>query len=355
MKPQAESLRSLVLLGVCLVWGMALAFDDVCGQGTGKSNPPGIISTYAAGIFSAEPVHTEAAKELLLPIGARAVGMGRAVTAFQGNESAFWNPAGLAGIEDGRLVVLRGNSLVGEATALSLILARQPIGVLAFSYQFLDIGDQDFVDKDGNVLGTVSLRDHLGIVSFASQVLPWLDTGLNFKVYQTRLTCQGQCTDSGVTGTTYFLDAGLLARPGQGLPLRLGLMVAHAGPDLQLINAEQADPLPTRLRVAGAYEILNHFLDREGMELWVTAEMEDRLRDLGSPVLHLGAEFAAGQEDQIFLRAGYGQVQSGQPAGMAVGLGIKYQQFEIGIGKTLSGGGLGLESDPAQITFGVIF
>ena len=349
----SAAVRIRAVAAAALAAGLASA--SVEAQQAHGGDPPGSKAAYPASIFSAEPRSTENALTLLLPIGARAVGMGRAVTAQRGSESAFWNPAGLARIEEGRFVVLRGDDLAGEATALSLLLARQPLGTLTFSYKLLDLGDQDFVDEDQNVLGTVSFRDHLGIVSFASQVLPWLDTGLNFKVFQTRVTCRGQCTDSGVTGTTYFLDAGLLAMPLQALPLRLGVMVAHLGPDLQLINAEQADPLPTRLRVAATYEVLNHFFDWEDMELWATAELEDRFRDLGSPVLYLGAEFMAGRGDQVFLRAGYGQGQTGQPAGMAVGLGIHYQQFEIGIGKALSSTSLLDESEPVQVTFGVIF
>jgi hypothetical protein len=132
-------------------------------------------------------------------------------------------------------------------------------------------------------------------------------------------------------------------------------MVAHVGPDLQFINVEQADPMPTRLRAAASYEMLHHFLDREDMAIWTTVEMEDRLKELGSPVLYFGTEFSAGETDQVFLRAGYGQVQTGQPAGTAVGIGLRYQQFEIGIGKSLSGGSLAGESEPVHVTFGVRF
>lgn len=316
---------------------------------------PGTIGEYAASLFSRDPIATEGAFTLLLTMGAKAVGMSRAVTTSEGSESAFWNPAGLAQIQEGRFVVLRGNPLAGDATAFSLVLARQPIGVLAFSYQLLDFGDQDWTDKDGNTIGTVSFRDHLGIVSFATQILPGLDGGINFKIFQTRATCRGQCSDAGVSGTAYALDFGVISTPAESLPLKIAVMIAHAGPDLQVINAEQADPLPTRLRVAGSYELLNHFMEREDMELWTTAEVEDRLRDLGSPVLYLGAEFVAGQGDQIFLRAGYGQGQSGQPAGASVGFGLRYRQFEIGIGKSLSGSSVSDGSEPAMITFGVLF
>lgn len=349
----SDRLHRLRIL-VAVSSGVTLGFSGVLGQDLRSGHSPTTI-TASGGIFSAEPSSTEAALTLLLPIGARAVGMGRAVTAFSGQEAAFWNPAGLARLEDGRFVVLRGNSLAGEATAFSLILARQPLGTLTLSYQFLDLGDQDYTDKDNNILGTISNRHHLGIVSFATGVLPGLDAGVNFKVFQTRTTCRGQCTESGAKGTTYLLDAGILATPFQAVPFRLGVLLAHAGPDLQVINVEQADPLPTRLRVAVAYELLNHLLDRDDMTLWASAELEDRVRELGSPVLYLGAEFTVGQGDQIFVRAGYGQGQTGQPAGLAMGLGLKYQQFEIGIGKTLSAMSLVDESEPVYVTFGVIF
>jgi hypothetical protein len=281
--------------------------------------------------------------------------MGRAVTASSGTESVFWNPAGLARLEGGSFFVYRGNHLAGEATGVSLILARQPLGAVGISYQLLDLGDQDLRDIEGNVLGSVSFRDHLAIVSFGLQVLPRLDTGVNFKVFQSRITCRGQCTDAGVTGTTYALDAGIQGEPFQEIPLKFGILLAHVGPNLQLINVEQADPLPTRLRAAVSYEILRHFTDLPAVNLWVTAEMEDRWRELGSPILYLGGELSAGEGDLFFVRAGYGQQQSGQSAGASVGLGIRYQQFDIGMAKRLSGSSLTGESDPIHISFGVIF
>ncbi len=120
------------------------------------------------------------------------------------------------------------------------------------------------------------------------------------------------------------------------IPLRIGVLVAHVGPNLQLINVEQADPLPTRLRAA-VYEFLHHFTEMPGVELWINGEIEDRGSELGSPVLYLGGEFVAGEGDQIFVRAGYGQQQSGQTAGASVGLGIRYEQFDLGIGQTALG------------------
>ncbi len=318
----------------------------------------GWLALWLAGVLPgagayAQASSTEGAGTLLLPLGGRAVGMSRAVTAFRGSESAFWNPAGLALIPEGRFVVMRGTPLVGEATAFSLIFARQPLGVLAISYRFLDKGEFDVTDSDSNIIGTATNREHLGIVSFSTQIIPSLEGGLNFKVYHDGYTCRGECVE-GPSGTTYALDLGVIATPLESLPLRIGAMAAHLGPDLQIINSAQADPLPSRLRLAVAYEVLWHFPELTGVELWVTTEVEDRILELGSPLAYFGTEFLAGEEDRIFVRAGYGQGQAQQPAGASVGMGLRYQQFEVGIAKVLATS-ITSESEPFHITFGVRF
>ena len=281
--------------------------------------------------------------------------MARAVSTSRGPESVFWNPAGLAEMEGGSFFVYRGNHLVGDATGFSLVLARQPLGALGLSYQLLELGGQDLTDGEGNVVGSFSVRDHLAIASFGVQVLPGLDTGVNFKVFQSRYTCRGQCTDAGVTGTTYALDAGLQAQPVRDLPLRIGVLLAHLGPKLQLINAEQADPLPTRLRTALSYEVLRHLTQVPDVELWLVAEMEDRWRDLGDPVLYLGAEFSAGQADVVSVRAGYGQQDLGKGAGVSVGLGVNYDRFDLGVAKRLSTTRVDGTPEPLHVSFGVFF
>jgi len=343
---------SLPLLSLLSLWTGA---EGAWAQGSSGGRPPEGLATYAAGLFTAEPSSTEGALTLLLPTGARGIGMGRAVTASRGAESVFWNPAGLARLEEGSFFVYRGNNLAGEATGFSLVLARQPLGVLGISYQLLDLGGQELKDEDNNVVGSFSVRDHLAIVSFGTQILPGLDTGMNFKIFQSRYTCRGQCTDAGVTGTTYALDAGLQAQPFPNTPLLLGVLLAHIGPNLQLINVEQADPLPTRLRVAVSYEALRHFTDIPDVELWITAELEDRWRELGDPILYLGGELTAGEGDLIFVRAGYGQQELGQSAGASVGLGLRYERFGLGVAKRLSGSSVTGESDPVHISFGVVF
>ncbi len=349
-RPSARALS----FGFLLVFTLLFS-NQISAQGPSTGLLPPDLQTYGAGIFTAEPSSTEGALTLLLPIGARGIGMGRAVTTSAGAESVFWNPAGLARLEGGSFTVYRGNHLAGEATGFSVILGKQPLGAVGISYQLLDLGDIDSRDGEGNYLGSISFRDHLAIISFGLQILPRLDTGINFKIFQSRITCRGQCSDAGVTGTAYALDAGAQGEPFTQIPLRFGLLLAHMGPNLQLINIEQADPLPTRLRAAVSYEALRHFTEMPGVELWITAELEDRWKDLGDPILYFGGELSAGEEDFFFIRAGYGQQQSGQTAGASVGLGLRYQKFDLGIAKRVSGSSLTGESEPVHISFGVVF
>lgn len=298
---------------------------------------------------------TEAALFLLLPVGAQGVSMGRAMTAMQGPESSFWNPAGLVGVSESRAVLFRGDHLVGAATAFSVLAARPGLGTVGASYFLLDIGDQDLTDRDGNVLGKVSVRNHLGVASAAARVFSRLDAGVNFKVVQFRLSCRGICPDAGTTATTYAVDAGLQWMPTAEFPLRFGAMVAHVGPELQVLNAEQADPLPARVRVAASYDVLASVLEGRAVQGWVNLEVQDRLRDPGSLSVFLGSELAAGLDDALYLRTGYVIGDLDQEEGARVGLGLRFQQFELAIAKSLAVSTLTGETEPVHVTLSIVF
>jgi len=303
----------------------------------------------------------EGAPFLLLPVGARAVSLGRAMTAFEGSESAFWNPAGLAGVARSQVVLFRGDQIAGTATALSLLLSRPGVGTVGASYLLLDVGDQDFTDLAGNFLGTISVRNHLGVISASASLLESLTAGVSFKVVSFRLTCRGsQCPDDGTTATTYAFDVGLQAVPVDRL--RVGAMIAHVGPSLRVLNAEQADPLPARYRIAAAYDVAAALTSRDDFQGWLTVEVQDRLREPGVPALYFGGEFTAGRVDALSLRAGYvisdalDKIQGADPEdGARVGLGIRYSAFDLSIAKSLSVSTLTGETEPVHVTFSIGF
>ncbi len=128
-------------------------------------------------------------------------------------------------------------------------------------------------------------------------------------------------------------------------------MFAHLGPDFQVENADQADPLPTRVRVSAGYEVLRHFVESSDLTLWVNFEVEDRWRDPGdAPSYYVGAEFMAGRDDILFVRAGFQEGEIAQSDGFAVGVGLRYQRFELGLAKNLAGSITG-ESEPVFVSF----
>jgi hypothetical protein len=296
----------------------------------------------------------EGALFLLLPVGAQGVAMGRSMTATPSVESAFWNPAGLGALDESRFLVFQGDQLAGESTAISALWANQPIGVFGLSWQLLDGGEIDFTDDQGNVRGKIELRSHLGVASFATSVLPWLRAGLNLKFIQENFDCIGPCEGLGVQSNGWAVDAGLQVSDPGGAPIRLGVMIANLGPDFQVVNASQSDPLPTRLRVSAGYNALSQF-DVPDMRLWLHVEVEDRWKGLGTQrSLYFGAEFEAGRGDVIYIRSGYVNGEVGQADGFAVGVGLRYERFELGLGKNLAGSITG-DSEPVHVSFGIVF
>jgi hypothetical protein len=298
---------------------------------------------------------TEGALFLLLPVGAKGVALARGVTALPGPESVWWNPAGLGEVREGRVLVYRGDHPAGEATAASVALAFAPLGTLGLSYQLMDVGTQDVTDSEGNITGTLTTRNHLGVFSAATRLKNRVNLGLNVKVVQFRFTCRGLCPDAGVTTTSLAFDAGAQLTETERIPVRLGAMVAHAGSRFNITGEEQGDPLPTRLRLAAAYELLGHFLETDELKLSLSFELEDRWRDLGSPAKYVGTEFTAGQGDELYLRAGYVFGAEQQLDGASVGVGLHYQRFDLGLAKSLATSALPGDSEPVHISFGLVF
>lgn len=298
----------------------------------------------------------EGALFLLLPVGAQAVGVGRAMTARSTQEAAFWNPAGLGGLASTRVLVYRGDHLVGDATAVSALIARPALGTLGLSYQLLDVGSQDLTDGQGNVMGSVSVRSHQAILSVATRLSAQIDLGANIKYVRFGLSCRGQCPEASMAASTFAVDLGGQFIPVRSVPLRFGAMVAHLGPRLQVVNAERADPLPTRVRVSVAYDLLEQFLPDEDLGFSIMVEMEERWNgDRGDPSLYMGSELRVGEDDRVFLRGGYILGGTTQTDAAALGFGVRYERFELGMARSLARTNLAAASEPVHVTLGISF
>ncbi len=332
----------LATLGCLLIPVAALA--QVPSIGFGAEVP--------ATTTTAEQGSEEGALFLLLPNGAQGVALGRAMTALSSSESAFWNPAGLANLDGHRLLLMRGEHVAGEALGFSGIYVRSGRGAAGLSYQLLDAGTQELTDGQGQTLGSITVRSHQALVSGAARLGTRVRLGANLKTLQFRVTCRGPCLDGNVSASTYAVDLGAQLRPLGDHPLSVGIMLAHLGPDFQVDDADQADPLPSRIRLGAAYEILDRFVE-EDIGLHLIAEVEDRIRDPGSLSLLVGAQFLAGSTDQVFVRGGYIFGERNQTDGAGVGFGVRYERFEFGIARSLARGGPSSGNERVHVTLGL--
>lgn len=288
---------------------------------------------------------------LLYPIGARRASLSEAVTSITSPDAVFYNPAGLAEIEGSHFVLHHVESMTQQVDAFTLLFTPGDIATFGVTYELVDFGDQE--TGGGPVpTGRLTYREHILVASFATALVPQIAAGLNYKYFASRLNCSGQC--EGIppqNAATHGLDFGVQYRPSWLAPARVGASLLNVGFPLQVINSEQADPMPTRLRVGVSYDVMHHIDAAGPYELWllVDAEAED-WQDPSAPTASVAVEFTVG--DVVFLRGGYGGGE-GVASGPAVGVGIIYSNFNIAVAKRVASGGLG--DDPFQLSLDVGF
>lgn len=288
---------------------------------------------------------------LLLPVGARSASVGGALTAATGVDAVFINPAGLAALGANHFIIHQ-NSMSADATAFSFLLAPRGAGTLGLSYQLHDIGDIENTDEHGRTIGSLAIRHHLLVASYGVPVHGGLSAGMNYKLYQFRIGCSGACAGEEVAATTHAVDVGIHFRPSRYPALQLGAALVNTGFALQVVNAQQADPLPRRLRAGVLYDLLWHLPFSKAYALWLATEMTavpDRSEAIQPAV---GIEFSA--HDAVFLRMGYVS-GTGVGTGTSMGIGMRHSRFDMAVAKSFVSSRLDLFDEPIQFTFGVAF
>jgi hypothetical protein len=273
---------------------------------------------------------TGGAAFLLVPVGARASGMGQTgVADFGTGEAAFWNPAGLALLPESELDIHHATTFASDNTVLSGYLATPALGVVGLAAYLVDYGSQDIVPGPQQPpVGRITPRNIELLASYAGTLAGALSLGVSYKLIQLRVDCSGDCTGFTLaSGTTQAVDVGLQYGRRTASGLRVGLTVRHAGLDLQLANASQADPLPTRLAAGVAYSVrLRAPPGGEPVSARVLVDSENPCCSEVRPDLRVGGELAYG--DAIRLRAGYAFLR-GRPSGPSVGAGLRFGRAVI--------------------------
>ena len=141
---------------------------------------------------------SEGALFLLLPTGAQAVGMGQAIVASKpGSEGIWWNPASIAGQDKGEIAIHHSKTIAGVGDALTFVLHPHSFGTAAFSVNHLNIGEQQVTDEFNNPIGTILPRDVVFAGTVARMFGKRVSAGINYKLIQIRIDCQGECGSVG--------------------------------------------------------------------------------------------------------------------------------------------------------------
>jgi hypothetical protein len=242
---------------------------------------------------------------LKIGLGARQAALGEASVALVRDASAaFWNPAGISGIERYSASLSYTSWLAGTTYAGVAGGARTPYGTVALSLAALDYGDipEAIVGGpgDGRTGETFSGGDFMAGLSFAREFTDRLALGVGVKYLHETLWDHGAGAVAFDVGTNY--DVGYNG-------LRLAMAAQNLGGAVHFLADTLTDrtegydlPLVFRVGVSGNLVGADAFVGMDGPHRLVAAVEAINTNDY-SERLHLGAEYTF--NDLFAVRGGY--------------------------------------------------
>ena len=203
---------------------------------------------------------------LLIAPNARADGMGEAGGALSDDASAsFWNPAGLA-FQTGQEISLTHSNWLPAFQQADLFYDYLSYknyneswgGTISGSITYLSLGEFTITKDDPTPLGTFKGYELALTAGYATKLFTDLGLGINLRYIHSSLApidVQGQGREG--VGSSISFDVATLWKPSMFEDrLSIGLNLSNLGPKITYIDAAQADPLPTNLRLGIAAEIV---------------------------------------------------------------------------------------------------
>jgi len=207
-------------------------------------------------LLLATTVYSQSALFLLIAPGARAGGMGEAQVALADDAYAsYWNPAGLGFQEGYEIAGMHVNWLPGLVDDMyyDFLGGRAPVknlGVFGGHLIYLNAGEQQHTGPNGEDLGTFLTYFTSGALSYSTLITEQSSIGFNFKILYQHLTdvSVGEEKTKG-TATNFGFDVGYLTKNHFGDRMDFGAMISNLGPKVIFNDEEQADPMPTNLKL----------------------------------------------------------------------------------------------------------
>ena len=277
----------------------------------------------------------EGGVELLLPTGARGLGLAQAIVARGvGSETIWINPAMIArGPREVAFNIAQQSSgaIVADATG-AIVWPVRRVGAFALSLRYLNEGNQPALNTAGQEVGAFTYTGTIAAGTFAAPFGSRLAAGLTLKVLQFNAQCTGgNCDIPSGQPRTAALDFGAQYFLTKDSVIAVGASGLNVGLPLQVNDAPQSDLLPSRAVIGVAVAPKFSQLPKE-VHMHAEADMIKRLSG-GGPGYRFGGEL--GWQDLYAARVGY-QLNGYSGSGPTFGLGFATGKLHVDFAQILT-------------------
>ncbi len=298
----------------------------------------------------------ESATFLLVPVGARSVGLGGAISATRGDiEGTLWNPASIAGLERNAVFLMGGEDFAADSRVIGGILAWRDLRI-GLTILHFDLGQLEARDAANQSLGTIDPSQTAFVLSAAYPVAAWLDLGAAGKLLRLSSSCSQACASLDDASTGFAFDLGAVATPPGTRGMRVGLLFRNLGAGIAYAGGP-SDPLPARIRLGMEFD-MPAAVGRP--DAWAGGDLGLLLRlDLQEPLSEfddLDAFFGAelGWRRVLLVRGGYAWSSEGR-SGPTLGVGLRYKRLILDLGYGFNDFAEYAEGTPLQLSAGYEF
>ena len=289
------------------------------------------VSTSSAGIFSKQRAGTTGATFLKIEAGARPVAMGGAFVAVADDaNTTYWNPAGLAQIEERQITAMHNEWL--EGIRYEFLGYVQPIksekrvhGFGASVMALYTTGLEERIRESPEPEGTFAAYDIAVAGAYACKVSKGVSIGANLKIIHQKIEDEGAWSGAIDVGLLYRV-LGPRSRFSRNI-LQLGFAVQNIGPGIKFIK--ESDPLPLNIKggIAKTFELIS-IKSQITLALDVNAPVDN------VPNGHFGIEFVYEKMRDVALAARVGYKTNtikdlNALSGLSAGAGFVWRRMGI--------------------------
>lgn len=298
----------------------------------------------------------ESATFLLVPVGARSIGLGGAISATRGDiEGTLWNPASIAALGGGAVFLMGGEDFAADSRVIGGILAWRDLRV-GLTILHFDLGRLEARDDANQPLGTIDPSQTAFVASTAYPVTSWLDVGAAGKLLRLSSSCSQTCASLDGTSTGFAFDLGAIATPPGVRGMNVGLLLRNLGAGMAYAGGP-SDPLPARVRLGMELDVPAAFTKRNAwaggdLGVLVRLDLQETLSEFDDLDAFFGTELA--WRSVLMVRGGYAWSSEGR-SGPTLGIGLRYKRFLLDLGYGFNDFAEYEEGTPLQLSAGYEF